>query len=75
MNLESKQKKFFKDFFLEFQQGLRFADQKIMDQLIDDLTEISLKIPPRQQHYSFREVLLLTSLIVEKKIEKLRLLP
>lgn len=64
---------FFKNFLREFRTGLRIADQPVVDQLIKDLTEISLTIPPStHDQYTFREIIMLITLINQKTIHELK---
>lgn len=64
---------FFKNFLREFRAGLRIADQPIVDQLIKELTEISLTIPPSaHDQYTFREIIMLITLINQKTIHELK---
>ena len=64
---------FFTQFFREFRTGLRSEDQPIVDQLIKDLTAISLIIPPSSNNqYSFREIIMLVALINQKKIHEFK---
>ncbi len=66
--------KFFKDFLREFRTGLRIKDQPILDQLIKDLTDMSLLIPPSMHNqYTFREIIMLMALINQKKIHELKI--
>ena len=61
---------FFKNFLREYRLGLRTDEQPILDQLIQDLINISQLIPPTNgSYYSFREILMLITLINQKKIQ------
>ena len=69
MDKLATRKKFFTKFLREFRIGLRSEDQPFVDQLIQDLTDISLIIPPTaNDQYSFREIIMLIALINQKKI-------
>ena len=73
MTKPHSQETFFKQFFREFRSGLRSDDQPFIDQLIKDLTAISLIIPPStNNHYTFREIIMLITLINQKKIHGIR---
>lgn len=67
----NKQKQFFMEFFQQVQHGLRGSDKMALEILIEDLVKISQDIPPRHVEYTFREILMLTALIIEKKLNKL----
>lgn len=55
---------FFRNFLREFKAGLRLQDKNIVDELVKDLIEISLVIPPeRGNQYTFREMIMLLALI------------
>jgi len=63
---------FFSNFLREFKAGLRLEDKTYVDELIQDLLELSLIIPPEKgNYYTFREVLMLMALINQKKIQEL----
>lgn len=65
-------KEFFTKFLQEFRTGLRSEDQPFVDQLVQDLTDISLIIPPAvHNQYSFREIIMLIALINQKKMHSL----
>ena len=73
MDKSTSREHFFKKFLQEFRTGLRSEDQTIFDQLVKDLTAISLIIPPSaSDQYSFREIIMLITLINQKKIHELR---
>lgn len=60
---------FFKKFLHEYRLGLRIEEQPFLDKLIQDLTDISQIFPPHDKNqYGFREILMLTMLINQKKI-------
>ena len=64
---------FFANFLREFRTGLRIKDQLFVDQLIKDLTDISLIIPPSMHdQYTFREIIMLIALINQKKIHEMK---
>jgi len=67
-------KNFFTKFLREFRAGLRTEDQPWVDQLIQDLTDISLIIPPSgsDHQYNFREILILMALINQKQISSIK---
>ena len=61
---------FFKNFLREYRLGLRTDEQPILDKLVQDLVSISQLIPPTNgSQYSFREILMLITLINQKKIQ------
>ena len=73
MDKSTSRKYFFKKFLQEFRTGLRLEDQPFVDQLVEDLTAISLIIPPStNDQYSFREIIMLIALINQKKIHDIR---
>lgn len=62
---------FFKKFFREYRLGLRVEEQPFLDKLIQDLTDISQIIPPQNNNqYSFREILMLTMLINQRRLHE-----
>lgn len=64
--------KFFRNFLWEFKAGLRLEDKSYVETLIQDLVNISLVIPPTQgKQYTFREILMLMTLINQKTIATL----
>ena len=69
----NSKKIFFTKFFREFRLGLRSEEQPLIDMLIQDLTAISLIIPPSSTNhqYSFREILMLIILQNQKTINLL----
>lgn len=73
MNNSEPTKIFFTKFFREFRAGLRSAEQPLIDQLIEDLTDLSLIIPPSSlsNQYNFREILMLIILVNQMKIKAL----
>ena len=72
MDKTTTRKDFFTKFLQEFRTGLRAEDQPFVDQLIQDLTDLSLIISPTvHNQYSFREIIMLISLINQKKIHSL----
>ncbi len=71
MDKSNDKKDFFTKFLQEFRTGLRSEDQPILDQLIQELTDLSLVIPPSTNNqYTFREILMLITLINQKKIHQ-----
>lgn len=64
-------KDFFDRFFAEFRMGLRGEDRQHLDNLIGHLIELSKVIPPQKTYYSFREVLVLTALSLEERLDRL----
>ena len=73
MDKSTSRELFFKKFLHEFRTGLRTEDQPFVDQLVTDLTAISLIIPPSVgDQYSFREIIMLIALINQKKIHEIR---
>ena len=71
MDKSNDKKDFFTKFLQEFRTGLRSEDQTILDQLIQELTDLSLVIPPSTNNqYTFREILMLIALINQKKIHQ-----
>ena len=71
MDKSNDKKDFFTKFLQEFRTGLRSEDQTILDQLIQELTDLSLVIPPSTNNqYTFREILMLITLINQKKIHQ-----
>ena len=71
MDENNNREKFFQSFFREFRAGLRIEDQPVIDSLITDLLTISQVIPPTNKQYSFREIIMLTAVINQKKIAEL----
>lgn len=65
------QEKFFRNFLREFKAGLRLDDKNYVDELIQDLLEISLVIPPMNgKQFTFREILMLMTFINQKKLHE-----
>ena len=71
-NNNNKQKQFFMEFFQQVQHGLRGSDKTVLETLIADLVKLSQDIPPRHIQYTFREILMLTTLVIEKKLENIK---
>lgn len=69
-SLQSKKEleMFFTEFLREFRAGLRVEYQLYIDKLVNDLVKISMEIPPNNKIYSFREVLILVSLVIQRKL-------
>ena len=61
-----KRRIFFQNFFQEVEMGLRGSDKEVLNSLIEDLVEISQDVPPQHLNYTFREILMLMSLINQK---------
>ena len=68
----NKRKQFFLEFFREVQHGLRGSDKTTLAILIEDLITLSQDIPPHHTEYTFREILVLIALVMEKKLEKVK---